>query len=110
MRRTGRVSCLVALALVLAGCVAIRFGRDFPSPEPRSITPGKTDRATLQRTLGEPYQVGLDNGDAVWRWFYGQRDSGAEVSKDLIVRFNADGTVKSYTFTTNSPDDLRRLK
>ncbi len=110
MRAPGRVSCLVALALVLVGCVAIKFGRDFPSPEPRAIAPGKTDRATLQRVLGEPYQVGLDNGDPVWRWFFGQRESGAEVSKDLIVRFNADGTVKSYTFTSNFPDDLRRLK
>jgi hypothetical protein len=109
MRASGWLSCLVALALV-AGCVSLRFGRDFPSPEARSIVTGKTDRAALQRMFGEPYQVGLDNGDPTWRWFYGQRDSGAEVSKDLTVRFSAEGIVKSYSFTSNFPDDLRRLK
>ena len=52
---------------------------------------------------------GIDSGDATWRWFYGQRDSTAETSKDLTVRFGADGVVKSYSFTSSFPDDLRRL-
>jgi hypothetical protein len=109
MRARGWLSGLVALAL-FTGCVSVKFGRDFPSPEARSIVTGRTDRAALQRMFGEPYQVGLDSGDPTWRWFYGQRDSGAEASKDLTVRFNAEGTVKSYSFTSNFPDDVRRLK
>ena len=111
MRASGWWPALIVLVLVLvAGCVSVRFGRDFPSPEPKSIVAGKTDRAALQRMFGDPYQVGLDSGDPTWRWFYGQRDSTAEVSKDLTVRFNAEGIVKSYSFTSNFPDDLRRLK
>jgi hypothetical protein len=109
MRASGWLACLVALAL-LTGCVSVRFGRDFPSPEARSIVTGKTDRAALQRLFGEPYQVGLDTGDTTWRWFYGLRDRSVEVSKDLTVRFNAEGIVKSYSFTSNFPDDLRRLR
>ena len=46
----------------------------------------------------------------MWRWLYIQGDSGAAVSKDLIVRFTPEGLVKSYSFTSNFPDDLRRLK
>jgi len=111
MRASGWWPALIVLVLVLvAGCVSVRFGRDFPSPEAKSIVAGKTDRAALQRMFGDPYQVGLDSGDPTWRWFYGQRDSTAEVSKDLTVRFNAEGVVKSYSFTSNFPDDLRRLK
>jgi hypothetical protein len=111
MRWSPAVLPLLALAL-LAGCVAIKFGREFPSPDRQLIVVGKTDRATLERLLGEPYQVGIDSGDPAWRWFYGQRDtnSGAELSKDLAVRFNPDGTVKSYAFTSNFPDDITRLK
>lgn len=109
MRRSWWLPCLIALTL-LTGCISIKFGREFPSPEPRMIAAGKTDKAALQRMFGEPYQVGLDSGDATWRWFYGQRDTGTEISKDLTVRFNADGTVKSYSFTSNFPEDLRRLK
>ena len=100
-----------ALALVLVtGCVSISFGRSFPSPDPASITVGTTDKAALRRVFGEPYQVGLDSGDQTWRWFYVQRDSGTEITKDFTVRFNANGTVKSYSFTSNFPDDMQRLK
>ena len=53
--------------------------------------------------------LGFDNGDPTWRWFYGQRDSTTEISKDLTVRFSADGIVKSYAFSSSFPDDLRRL-
>jgi hypothetical protein len=109
MRWSAAVSCLLALTL-LAGCVSLKFGREFPSPEAKMIVVGKTDKASLERMFGAPYQAGLDSGDQTWRWFYGQRDSDSELSKDLNVRFNADGTVKSYAFTSNFPQDMQRLK
>jgi hypothetical protein len=109
MRWSWCLPCLLALTVV-SGCISIKFGREFPSPDPRLIVVGKTDKASLQRTFGEPYQVGLDSGDQTWRWFYGQRESGAEISKDLTVRFNQDGTVKAYAFSSNFPDDMQRLR
>jgi hypothetical protein len=105
---------LVAVTLLVAtlstGCISSKFGREFPSPEPRAITAGKTDKAEIQRLFGEPYQVGIDSGDATWRWFFGQRSWSTEQTKDLSVRWNGDGTVKSYGFTSNFPDDMTRLK
>jgi hypothetical protein len=95
---------------LLVGCFTAGFGREFPSPGARMIAVGKTDRASLRQVFGEPYQVGIDSGDATWRWFFGRRASGTELTKDLTVRFNADGTVKSYSFTSNFPDDMNRLK
>jgi outer membrane protein assembly factor BamE (lipoprotein component of BamABCDE complex) len=109
MRWPSALAALVALT-VLSGCVSIKFGRDFPSPDRQLIVVGKTDKATIERLFGTPYQVGIDSGDQTWRWFSGQRDSGTEISKDLSIRFNADGTVKSYAFTSNFPDDMARLK
>ncbi len=109
MRWSVVVPCLLALS-VLSGCISIKFGREFPSPDPKMIVAGKTDKTSLQRMFGEPYQVGLDSGDQTWRWFYGQRDSGGEISKDLSIRFNPDGTVKSYSFSSNFPEDMQRLK
>jgi len=103
------VLCLLALTMV-TGCISLKFGREFPSPEAKTIVAGKTDKASLERLFGAPYQIGLDSGDQMWRWFYGQRESGAELSKDLSVRFNADGTVKSYAFSSNFPNDMKRLK
>ena len=98
------------VATLSAGCISTTFGREFASPDPRAITVGKTDKGELRRLFGEPYQVGIDSGDATWRWFFGQRYWGAEQTKDLSVRFSGDGTVKSYAFTSNFPDDMTRLK
>ena len=109
MRWSVIVPCLLALT-VLSACISIKFGREFPSPDPKMIVAGKTDKTSLQRMFGEPYQVGLDSGDQTWRWFYGQRESGAEISKDLSIRFNPEGTVKSYSFSSNFPEDMQRLK
>jgi hypothetical protein len=102
---------VIALALfAAASACALRAGRVFPSPDPAQIVANVTDKAALQRLFGEPYQVGLDNGDQTWRWFYGEHTSGGEVSKDFTVRFNTNGTVKSYSFTSNFADDMSRFK
>ena len=105
---------LLLLPLLVAtfstACLSTSFGRDFPSPVSRGISVGKTDKGELRRLFGEPYQVGIDSGDATWRWFFGQRGWGTEQTKDLSVRFNSDGRVKSYAFTSNFPGDMTRLK
>ena len=99
---------LTVLALV-AGC-SLKLGHPFPSPVPASIVIGTTDKAALERAFGPPYQVGVDSGDPTWRWFYAERRAGSELTKDLHVRFNANGTVKSYSFSSNFPDDMQRLR
>ena len=110
MRASGSLLvCLVALGL-LTGCVSVKIGREFPSPDAHWIVNGRSDRWGLQRMLGEPYHVGFENGDSTWRWLYVERLGAIAVSKDLIVRFSPDGLVRSYSFTSNFPDDLRRLK
>jgi hypothetical protein len=109
MKARPAVVAVVILAAV-TGCAALKVGRVFPSPDPAQISVNVTDKAALERTLGEPYQVGLDSGDQTWRWFYAEHGGGDEVSKDLTVRFNANGTVKSYSFTSNFPDDMRKYR
>ncbi len=95
--------------LLVTGC-SLKLGHPFPSPSPQHIVIGTTDKAFLRKAFGEPYQVGLDSGDQTWRWFYAEHASGGEVSKDLTVRFNPDGTVKSYSFMSNFPQDMTKLK
>lgn len=99
----------LAVLVLVAGC-SLKVGHAFPSPVPASIVIGTTDKAALERAFGSPYQVGVDSGDPTWRWFYAERRAGSELTKDLHVRFNANGTVKSYSFTSNFPDDMQRLK
>ena len=105
--RAALLSLLVpALA---AGCVSFKAGRDFPSPEAQMVVIGKTDKASLQRAFGEPYEVGIDSGDSTWTWFFAEKGS-EDLSNSLTVRFNPDGKVKSYSFSSNFPEDMKRLK
>lgn len=101
---------LPLVVVVLAGCGLLVLGRDFPSPTPTMIEPGKTTKADLTRFFGEPYQVGIDTGDVTWSWFYGKKGSEGELSKELTVRFDARGVVKSYSFRSNHPEDMKRLR
>jgi hypothetical protein len=101
--------CALIVLVLVAGC-SLKVGHQFPSPVPASIVVGTTDKAALERAFGPPYQVGVDSGDPTWRWFYAERRAGTELTKDLHVRFNANGTVKSYSFSSNFPDDMQRLR
>lgn len=101
---------LLLASALLAGCGLLVVGADFPSPTKDLIQAGKTTKADLLRFFGEPYQVGIDSGDLTWRWFYARKYSGGEISRDLTVRFDNKGIVKSYSFNSNEPEDMARLK
>jgi len=110
--RNVRVPALLVLLGVslLAGGCAIKYGHLFPSPASGMISVGQTDKAALRRMFGEPYQEGLDSGDETWRWVYAEYRVSEGIDKDLTVRFNANGTVKSYSFMSNFPEDMTRAK
>jgi hypothetical protein len=101
---------LLVTGLVLSACAGLSLGRDFPSPDAAHIRVNVTDKVGLVAAFGEPYQVGIESGDQTWRWFYAQRGPSSTITKDLSVRFNANGTVKSYSFTSNFPEDMRKLR
>jgi outer membrane protein assembly factor BamE (lipoprotein component of BamABCDE complex) len=100
----------LGVLLVASACSALQVGHEFPSPNAAQIKDHVTDKGALVALFGEPYQVGLDNGDQTWRWFFAQRSGSDTITKDLTVRFNANGTVKSYSFTSNFPEDMRKLR
>ncbi len=109
MRR--RLAALVfALALGSVSCASVfSTGRDFPSPARDTIKSGTTTRAELVRLFGEPTQVGIDDGDPSWTWIYFKKGD-PDLTKQLTVRFRPDGAVKSYSFTSNFPEDMKTLR
>lgn len=97
---------LIALAASLAGCVTV--GRPFDLGQVPSITAGKTTQADLKAKFGEPIRTGSDSGDPSWTYLhYHLSLFNQPQTDDLVVRFNADGTVKSYTFNTTSGADSK---
>ena len=108
--RLTALSTVLALAVSLAACSALSTGRDFPSVKPgMEIKNGATAKADLLKMFGEPTQVGLKDGDQTWTWYYFQKGSGkdGDLSKQLEVTFNAQGVVKSYSFSSNFPEDMK---
>jgi len=101
---------LVLLALGLAACASVfATGRDFSSPARETIRNGTTTKADLVRLFGEPTQVGVKDGDQTWTWYYFKKGE-PDLTKQLEVTFAASGAVKSYSFSSNFPEDLKTLR
>ncbi len=108
-RRSGP-ALLLAAALLAAACASVlSTGRDFASPGRDTIRNGATTRADLVRLFGEPVQVGVKDGDPTWTWYY-FRKGEPDLTKQLEVTFGRDGLVKSYSFSSNFPEDLKALR
>lgn len=99
---------LIFSALNLSGCATV--GDDFPS-EVTWITKDVTKKIELEKRLGSPFQVGFDSGQLTWTWgFYRYSLFRPTRTKDLVVRFNANGTVSSYSFSSSFDEDIQNLK
>jgi outer membrane protein assembly factor BamE (lipoprotein component of BamABCDE complex) len=105
--RRAVLTSVVALALFLVSCAGLKFGREFPSPGLTSIKNGTTAKADLVRMFGEPTQVGVKDGDQTWTWYYARQGGKEEFAKQLDVTFNQQGVVKSHSFSSSFPEDMK---
>jgi len=105
-----RWTLALAVGLLLGACGSVlSTGRDFPSPARDTLKNGTTTKADLTRLFGEPTQVGVKDGDTTWTWYY-FRKGDPDLSKQLEVTLTADGVVKSYSFSSNFPGDMKALR
>jgi hypothetical protein len=89
--------------LMLVGCVSA--GKDFNVHMVPRIQLHQTTRAQIEQMFGPPWRTGVEDGRLTWS--YGTYNYGVSdtLSRDLVVRFDANGTVASYTFNSNYPED-----
>jgi len=99
MKIIPRAAC-AALLLAAGGCLSL--GRPFPSDKVKAIVINKTTQTDIETAYGHPYRTGVEDGDVTWNYLDEHYSMvGQPRTKDLVLRFNADGTVKSYSFSTN---------
>jgi SmpA / OmlA family len=97
----------VCLVLLLWGCATV--GRDFSASKVYDIQIGKTTQSEIQAMFGPPRRVGIEDGRPTWTYAnYHYSAFSAEETKDLVVRFDANNVVRSYTFNTSDPADIRK--
>lgn len=89
--------------LLLTGCVSA--GKDFNVHMVRQIQLQQTTRAQIEQMFGPPWRTGIEDGKQTWSYGYYKHSLSDTMSRDLVVRFNPNGTVASYSFNSNYPED-----
>jgi hypothetical protein len=94
-----RILASLALStLIFAGCATI--GYDFPTDPVSTIKIGTTIQADISRLFGDPWRTGIEDGDTSWTYgYYHYRVFSNPSTRDLKVIFDANGKVKSYSFS-----------
>jgi hypothetical protein len=95
----------LVIGLLLAGCVTA--GKDFNVHMVRQIQLQQTTRAQIEQMFGPPWRTGLEDGKQTWSYGYYKHSLSDTMSRDLVVRFNPNGTVASYSFNSNYPEDQK---
>jgi outer membrane protein assembly factor BamE (lipoprotein component of BamABCDE complex) len=96
------------LAANLSGCLTV--GEEFPT-NVTWIQVGTTTRAQIRQTIGEPFRTGYDSGQLTYTYgFYRYSVFRPTRTKDLTVRFAADGKVASYSFASSFDEDKAAIE
>ena len=87
------------LLLTIAGCATV--GNKFPVDAVSKIQIGETTKEDISRLFGSPWRTGIEDGIKTWTYgYYRYRLFGETSTTDLVVRFDAEGVVFSYSFNT----------
>ena len=96
------LAVLVTCLFLISSCVSM--GRDFPVDSVPKIQSGKTTQEDIVRMFGPPWRTGIEDGRTVWTYGrYNYYLLGESDTTDLVIRFNKENVVESYTYNTSAP-------
>ncbi|WP_186644963.1 hypothetical protein [Fluviispira vulneris] len=94
---------LSGASLLTVSCLTV--GTQFPA-KVTWIKSDKTTKDEIEKAFGPPFRVGYDSGYRTYSYGYYKYSAFSESqTKDLTIRFNENGTVSSYTFSSSFPED-----
>lgn len=94
-----KVVSVVAMSVWLSACATV--GRDFPESKINLLVIDSTSQQEVKALFGSPWRVGSESGQTTWTYgLYKYNAFNPSATKDLVIRFNKDGSVASYTFNT----------
>jgi len=108
----GRGRLLLSLVLGMAviwivlssGCATV--GRDFPVDRVSDIRLGETTQSEIREMFGAPWRVGIEDGQRTWTYGkYRYSPFGESRTQDLVIRFDQNDVVTSYTFNTTEHEE-----
>jgi len=67
---------------------------------------GKTTQAEIRSMFGAPWRTGVEDGQRTWTYGkYKYRLFGERSTTDLVVRFDRNNVVASYSFSTTDHEE-----
>jgi len=95
---------LVVFCLFLNGCATL--GKDFDAGVLDDLTIEVSRKSDVKEQLGVPWRVGKENGLTVWTYgLYKYSVFRQAFAKDLVLRFDDAGILKSYSYNTTEITD-----
>lgn len=86
-------------ATQLTGCVTV--GQEFAASRVPEIKIGHTRKQDITDMFGTPWRTGLEDGHPTWTYgIYKYSLFGNNDTQDLLIRFDPQGLVRSYTFSS----------
>lgn len=95
---------VLMLVVFFSGCAS--FGEKFPVQDVARIEIGKTTQQQVIKMFGSPWRTGLESGQKTWT--YGNYKYALFQEKqatDLVIRFDENNVVASYTFSTTEHNE-----
>ncbi len=100
MKHFMRLGLWVGILWTFTGCGTA--GKPFDAEALDKIVNGTTTQAEVERLLGPPFKKGWENDKPVWIYEYNKYQMlGRDESKDIIIKFDKDGVVRSHQFMTS---------
>lgn len=101
--RATKISALLVFgslaASQLTGCFTV--GQEFAGSRVPEIKIGQTTKQDITNIFGRPWRTGMEDGHGTWTYgIYKYSLFGAEDNQDLLIRFDNQGVVRSYTFNS----------
>lgn len=87
------------VALYTTGCASV--GQEFAASRVMEIKIGQTTQQDIREIFGPPWRIGIEDGKKTWTYGkYKYSVFGPGETEDLVIRFDNQGIVRSYTFNT----------
>ncbi len=101
--RAVRLSSLLLISAIsatqLTGCFTV--GQEFAATRVPEIKIGQTRKQDITEMFGTPWRSGMEDGRPTWTYgIYKYALFGATDSQDLLIRFDGQGVVRSYNFSS----------
>lgn len=97
---------IAGMLLSLVGCATV--GNNFSVAGVSQLKIGETGKSDVLALFGEPWRTGVEDGRETWTYgYYKYYLLSDSKTRDLVVRFDGNSKVVSYTFSSSYPQDRR---